>query len=117
MSSRSIKIRPVRDDLDLGQWLGVRAELDRNDRVDLEEATYYPRHLQDHYDLIAWAGDEPVGAAAALLSSSFPRPFARVYVLPPAQRRGVGTVLYGALSRWAAGRGHQALEVWIEDEH
>jgi GNAT superfamily N-acetyltransferase len=53
----------------------------------------------------------------ALLSTSFPRPFARNYVLPRAQRRGIGTALYRALSRWAAERGHDEFEIWVQDEH
>jgi mycothiol synthase len=110
-------MRPVRDDGELALWLDVRAQLEPDDRVDLEEAKHFRAHLREHYDLIAWDGEEPIGAAGALLGSSFPRAFARNYVLPRAQRRGVGAALYGALSQWAAKRGHEEFEVWTEDEH
>jgi GNAT superfamily N-acetyltransferase len=95
----------------------VRAELDPDGRVDLEDAKYFRAHLAEHYDVIAWEGDDLVGAATALVSTSFPRPFGRNYVLPRAQRRGIGTALYRAVSRWAAERGHNEFEIWIEDDH
>jgi mycothiol synthase len=112
-----MEIRPVRDDGELAVWLDVRAQLQPDDRVDLEVAKHFRAHQREHCDLIAWDGEEPIGAAAALLGSSFPRPFARNYVMPRAQRRGIGSALYGALSRWAMEREHEEFEVWIEDEH
>lgn len=112
-----IEIRPIRDDADLLRWLDIRALLEPDDRVDLEDAKYFRAHLGDHFNLLAWDGDEPVGAAMALVSTSFPRPFARNYVLPRAQRRGIGTALYRAVSQWAAERGHDEFEAWIQDEH
>jgi GNAT superfamily N-acetyltransferase len=112
-----MEIRRVRDDGELVLWLDVRAQLEPDDRVDLEVAKHLRAHLREHCDLIAWEGEKPIGAAGALLASSFPRPFARNYVLPRAQRRGIGSALYGALSRWATEREHEEFEVWIEDEH
>jgi GNAT superfamily N-acetyltransferase len=112
-----VEIRPVESDEDLQRWLDVRSELVPDDRVGLEEAKYFRASLPEIYDVLAWEDGESVAAATVLLRATKAIPIPRIFVLPHAQRRGIGTALFEHLSRWAAERGYDAFEIWIEDTH
>ena len=56
-----------------------------------------------------------VGAADAGLLAESPEPFAHAWVLPSERRRGIGSKLYGVISEYAASRGKDTLEAWVED--
>jgi GNAT superfamily N-acetyltransferase len=112
-----VEIRPVLTDSDLERWLEIRAVLEPDDRVGLDEAKYFRASIEEWEDVLAWDGGDAVAAAMALLEPTNPTPIARIYVLPQAQRRGIGTALFRHVSRWAAERSHDAFEIWIDDSH
>jgi GNAT superfamily N-acetyltransferase len=64
---------------------------------------------------VAWEGERPVGAGDAGLLIQSPEPFAHTWVLKEERRRGIGSALYATISEYAASRGKDVLEAWLED--
>ncbi len=64
---------------------------------------------------VARDGGRPVGAGFTGLLFQKPEVFAHAWVLVGNRRRGIGTELYETISEYAASRGQNALEVWVED--
>ena len=64
---------------------------------------------------VAWEGGRAVGAADAGVLVQQPEPFGYAWVLPDERRHGIGSRLYETISAYAASRGKDALEAWVED--
>jgi GNAT superfamily N-acetyltransferase len=83
--------------------------------VTLEDVRSYIAAVpQEHY--LAWEAGRAVGTASIAEQSGRGVPLVRNMVRPDRRRRGVGSQLYAAVSRWAADRGYAELEAWIDDD-
>ncbi len=110
-----MEIRTADTDAELTALLEMRNRVFPDDPIALAEVHGLARQVAEIVHLVAWDEERPVGAAEVGLKFQSPEPFARIWVPPDERRRGIGSALYREISRWAAARGEEVLEVWIED--
>ena len=85
--------------------------------VSMAEVHSWRASVRDSADFLALAGGEPVGSAAvAILPQRPDRAFVLSTVLAEQRRRGAGTSLYEAVSRWAAGRSLDVVWAPVEED-
>jgi GNAT superfamily N-acetyltransferase len=110
-----VEIRPAISDTERETFLAVRNAVYPRDPLGLPELRSWDSQVRELVTYVAWEQDRVVGAALTGLLVQKPDPFAHAWVLHEERRRGIGTALYRTISEYAASRGKDALEVWIED--
>ena len=110
-----LDIKMVTTDAELELVLDVYNRVRPKEALALADVRSFIAQTRETTDYVASIDDVVVGAAYASLLHERPDPRVDVIVLPPYRRRGVGSALYETVSRWAAERGREALEVWLED--
>jgi GNAT superfamily N-acetyltransferase len=108
-------IRPATSDRELEALLSVHNAVFPRDRFGLAELRSWESQVREMRAWVAWDGARAVGAADAGLLIQKPEPFAHAWVLHERRRRGIGSHLYETISEYAASRGKDALEVWVEE--
>ncbi len=111
-----IEVFPCKDEADEQQSLDVCNEVWPHDRASLAEVHSYKASLVEHLDLLARIDGRPAGSALSSIQPQSPQiVFTLVTVLAEQRRRGVGTALYEAVSRWSRERNLDTIEVPILD--
>jgi GNAT superfamily N-acetyltransferase len=108
-------IRPATSDRELEALLSVHNAVHPRDLIGLAELRSWESQVREMRTWVAWDGDRAIGAADAGLLIQQPEPFAHAWVLPECRRRGIGSRLYETISEYAASRGKDVLEVWVEE--
>jgi len=107
----TVALRPVETEADIAAFLDVRARVDPEHpitRANFDD----DRDRPDRIDVLAWSGDEPVGAAWAMFPSSSAASefmYVSVRVAAEERRQGVGTLLFGHVSGHARALGRGRL--------
>ena len=110
-----MEIRRATTDAELEAFLSVRNAVWTRDVWAVTELRSLMTQVKEIVLLIAWEGQQPIGAGDTGLLAQSPEPFAHAWVLKSHRRRGVGSELYAAISTYAASRDKDALEAWVED--
>jgi mycothiol synthase len=110
-----MEIRPSQGPDDVALEVAIHNAVRPYDPVDAEERDAYTSSLPDFLSLLAFEDGRAVGSGLATVEPHRPIPVARAWVLADRRRRGIGTALYRELSVWAARRGNEALETWIDE--
>ncbi len=100
---------------ELEAFLSVRNTVYARDPLGLPELRSWQSQVKEMLLYVAQDGDRPVGAAFTGLLFQKPDVFAHAWVLAGERRHGIGTGLYETISAYAASRGQDTLEVWVED--
>lgn len=111
-----ISISPVADEHEEQLSLDAYQAAWPHERFGLPEVHSFKRQLLDHADLLAREDGDVLGSGFAALFPGF-RDRITVFVTVPAlnRRRGAGTALYEALSRWARERGIEVVVAVVAD--
>ena len=109
-----LEIRPCRDD----DELEVALELSNTVRPDLaitmdDLRSYMASVPQQHF--VAWDDGRAVGCGYAALRAERPEPFVHALVRPEERRRGVGRLLFAAVTGWTAGHDRTQVESFVDD--
>ena len=116
MVARVIEVFPVANEAQERLSLAIYNAVWPHDSVTLDEVHSFKRAMVECLDLLARLDGEPAGSAVAAIQ---PQRRDLVYVLSTVsfedRRRGVGTMLYEAASRWARERGLDRIEVPVLD--
>jgi GNAT superfamily N-acetyltransferase len=110
-----MEIRGATTDAELEALLSVRNAIWPHDAFSLTELHLLMAQVKEIVMFVAWDGERALGAGDAGVLAQSPEPFAHAWVLRDERRRGVGSALYQAVSEYAASRGKDVLEVWVED--
>ena len=110
-----MEIRTARTQDELEAFLSVRNTVYARDPLGLPELRSWQSQVKEMVLYVARDGGRPVGAGFTGLLFQKPEVFAHAWVLVGNRRRGIGTELYETISEYAASRGQNALEVWVED--
>ena len=119
MSAPEVEVRPVESDADLELSVAIYNTVSPARAVSLTDVRSYREAVPEQQGFLAWLGGEAIGEGLAALEPQHRHQDvarASVSVLPARRRRGVGSALYRAVSAWAAERGKNALEVWVQDD-
>ncbi len=112
--ARLVEIRPIRDESDLEQVVGIYNLVYSDDPISVENFVSWGRQARERIDLAADAGDgRIVGGGRAFLDSHRPNPWVNIYVRTEERRQGVATALFAEASRWAESKGHSSFEAWV----
>jgi GNAT superfamily N-acetyltransferase len=110
-----VEIRPVGDKAAFALWNAVVNEVAPQDALTADERrtihTALPRNIQ----VLAYDGDEPVGAGSCMFHLSGPHPWIRNLVRADARRRGAGAAVYEAVSAWARTEGATRLDALADE--
>jgi mycothiol synthase len=114
-----IRLHRCAGDEDLAVSVGIYNATWPLEAISLDEAHAFNERMDGSEETLAFLDGEPVGSGVAAVFPSLPdRTFTLITVLPGNRRSGVGTALYGAVSAWAQGRGHDTLRTRArEDDH
>jgi L-amino acid N-acyltransferase YncA len=85
--------------------------------VTLAEVESFKRSQLDYVDFLARIDGDPAGSGVGAVGPYRPDQVTAITaVLPERRRRGIGTALYDAISRWAAERGLHKLVARVPDD-
>jgi mycothiol synthase len=112
-----VEIVTCRDEADEQVSLDVWNQVWPHERVGLSEVHSYKAGLRDNLDLIARVDGTLAGSAVAGIEPQRPDlATALITVLREQRRRGAGTALYEAISRWARERSLDVIEAVVADD-
>lgn len=111
-----MQIRPIRDQSDLEQLVGVMNAVRPDDPATLDEFVAWGEQAPDRVDLVAERDGKIVGGSRVFLQTTLLDPWLHVWVPEGERRQGVGTALYGEASRWAASKGSETLRAWVRED-
>lgn len=112
-----IDVRPVTDETEERLSLDAYVETWPHDSFGLPELQAFKAGLADHADLLAREDGVVLGSGFAALFPGFRDRITVFVTVPPGhRRRGAGTALYGALSRWARERGIETMVAVVADD-
>jgi GNAT superfamily N-acetyltransferase len=111
-----METRPIRDDRDLEQVVGIYNLVYPDDPISVEDFVSWGQQARERIDLAAVVGGRIVGGARAFLDSHRPNPWVHVCVPTEERRQGAGTALFAEASRWARSKGHTAFEAWVRED-
>jgi GNAT superfamily N-acetyltransferase len=110
-----MEIRSATTDADLDALLAVHNAVYPNGPLGLRELRSLESQVREIRFWVAWKGSRVVGAADAGLRVQQPEAFGYAWVLPDKRGHGIGSRLYETISAYAASRGKDVLEAWVED--
>lgn len=110
-----MEIRPAHTDEELELLVDIRNRVRPDDPINLDDVHSAAAQSKEIIHLLAWDDGRAVGAAAVWLPHQRDCAGTLVWVPADERRRGLGSALYHALSTWAAERGQQELETWVEE--
>jgi GNAT superfamily N-acetyltransferase len=115
--ARVIEVRVCADEADKELSLAIHNEVWPNEAVTMREARQWERRMSDHVDVVARIDGALAGSAVSGIDRTHPKlVITFITVLKRQRRRGVGAVLYGAVSEWASERGRNELETRSRDD-
>ncbi len=115
--SQVIQVSPATNSGDEQASLGVYNAVWPTDAVTMAEVESFRRSQLDYVDFLARIDGEPAGSGVGTVGPHRPDQVTAITaVLPVQRRRGIGTALYGAISRWAAERGLDTLVARVPDD-
>jgi mycothiol synthase len=110
-----MEIARATTDAELEALLSVHNAVHADDPFGIAELRSWQSQVKEMVMFLAWDGNRAIGAGDSGLVAQSPEPFAHAWVLREERRRGVGSALYATISEYAASRGKDVLETWIED--
>jgi mycothiol synthase len=110
-----VDAQPIREQAGHERLVEIRNAAIPDDSIGVEDHLGYLGSTRENETYLALDGARALGAALVALESVREVPFAQVWVEPAARGRGAGSVLYEAVSRWAAARGRTQLEVPVRE--
>ena len=110
-----LDIRSIHDDAELALALAIHNALEPDDMLAVADVKAFISQAAEHEGYLAWRAGAAVGMARASLLHDHAEPLVDVRVLRDHRRCGIGTSLFDCASRWVRGRGHDTVEVWVED--
>jgi mycothiol synthase len=112
-----IEIHPCVDEADERVTLDVYNAVLPQDAITIDEVNSFKLGMRDYADYLARIDGSVAGSAVGAIRPQRPdRVFALVTVLAEHRRQGVGMALYQVVSRWAAERGLDAIESWVDED-
>jgi mycothiol synthase len=115
--ARVIEIQPCLDEAEEQASLDAYNAVWPQAAVTLDDVHSFKSSMRENVDYLARIdGTIAASAVAAIRPQRTDRVFTLVTVLAEHRRRGVGSALYDAVSRWAADRRVDALETWVEED-
>jgi GNAT superfamily N-acetyltransferase len=109
-----MEIRAARMD-DVDSVVAIHNQVRADDPIDANDMRSWMSQALAVQLFAALDGRRTVAAGAGGLFPQRPQVHAGVWVPREHRRRGAGTALYEAISRWAEEQGRDELEVWIHD--
>ena len=116
-SFATVEIREVRSEADVATWVAVHNLASPCRPEGVRSLTHLWSTAPEWCAAIAWRDGRPVGVAHVEVEQWSPTSrHAETTILVPREERhgGVGTALYRAVSRWAAERDREGLDVWFD---
>jgi GNAT superfamily N-acetyltransferase len=112
-----IEIQPSADEAEERISLEVYNAVWPRDAITIDEVHSFKRAMRESVDYVGRIDGTVAGSAVAAIRPARPRhAFVLITVLADHRRRGVGSALYGTVSRWAAERQLEDLETWVEED-
>jgi GNAT superfamily N-acetyltransferase len=106
-----LEVRPAADEAEELVSLGFYNAVWPWDSISMDEVRSFKASVRDYVDLIAYADGAALGSAAVAVTGSRPSVAYVILTVPREQRRrGAGTALLEAATRWAGERALAALE-------
>jgi GNAT superfamily N-acetyltransferase len=109
------EIRPVDDDAALARAVEIANAVAPDHALTLDERRQILAALPRNRGFLAYVDGTAIGTGSGMFHPGSPHPSVRNLVLADARQRGAGTVLYRAVSEWAAGEGATVLEVRADE--
>lgn len=113
-----IEIHPCAERADERVALEIHNTVRPHDAITIDEVNSFKSGMRDYVDHVARIDGSVAGSAVGAIRPQRPdRVFAIVTVLAEERRHGVGSALYQVVSKWAAERGLDAMESWVEEDN
>ena len=111
-----LEIRPIdADDAAFALSVEIANEVAPDHALTLEERREIFAQLPRNRTYLAYVDGVPRGTSSGLFHPGSPHPNCRNLVLRQARRVGIGSALYGAVSKWAAAEGATLMEVRADE--
>jgi len=111
-----VETRPLRDARDVERVVEIVNAVYPDDPIGAVDFVAWGEQALERLDLVAEQDGAIVGGSRTYLESQRPNPWVHIWVPPDERRRGIGSALFAEISRWAAGRGHNAFEAWVRED-
>jgi GNAT superfamily N-acetyltransferase len=112
-----VELRVCANEADEVRSLEIYNAVWPHDAVTIAEVHSFKTSMRESVDYLALDDGVSTGSAVAGIRPQRPdRAFGLVTVLAEHRRRGAGSALYRGVSDWAAARGLEKLETWVEED-